>query len=290
MRPPGSEVLPNPNGTAPGLVCRAGGKTVVAMPGPRSEFVPMLEGPVSQMLGSLGQGAIRTRTVRIVGMGESLVEERVHDLTLGTDPTVSPYAKPGEVHLRVRAHAASLAEAAKKTDPVVDEIVSRLGPVVYGLDDESLESCVLSLLRSQGAKLAVAESCTGGGLGERLTSVAGASDVFLGGVVAYSNALKESLLGVPREVLDGPGAVSEECARAMAEGAVRASGADWGVSVTGIAGPDGGSAEKPVGLVYIGVCGAGATRVERNVFPGVRDAVRERSGTWALAMLRRALL
>jgi nicotinamide-nucleotide amidase len=287
---PGAEVLENPNGTAPGLLFRKGGKTVVAMPGPPTEFVPMLHGPVRGYLLSLGLGVVHSRVVRIVGMGESLVEHRLRDLMSSADPSVAPYAKPGEVHVRVTSHGADVEEAAARTDPVVAEVLSRLGDVVYGLDGESLEATVLSLLRSRGETLAVAESCTGGLFGARVTSVPGSSDVFLGGVVSYSNALKESLLGVSRATLEVHGAVSEECAREMAAGACARTGASWGVSVTGIAGPDGGTDEKPVGLVFIGVHGPDGTTVERNVFPGGREAVRARSATWALGMLRRRVL
>jgi nicotinamide-nucleotide amidase len=287
MRPASAETLDNPNGTAPGLICRKDGKVVVALPGPRLEFVPMLRGPVSEYLRSVSDGVIHSRTVKIVGMGESIVEHKLADLMRGEDPTVAPYAKTGEVHVRVTSRAASKEEAEEKVAPVVEQIKSRLGEVVYGYDDDTLESAVLAALRARSETLAVAESCSGGGLGERITSVPGSSDVFLGGVISYSNALKVSMLGVSERTIAEHGAVSEQCAREMAEGVVKKTGADWGVSVTGVAGPDGGTVEKPVGLVYTAVSGPNGTTVDRNVFPGNREAVRERSEKWALLQLRR---
>ncbi len=290
MRPASAEVIANPNGTAPGLICRKDGKVVVAMPGPRLEFLPMLLGPVSDYLRSVSDGVIYSTTVKIVGMGESIVENKIKELMEGEDPTVAPYAKTGEVHLRVTSRAASKEDAEEKVSPVVAQIKSRLGEVVYGFDDDTLESAVLAVLRGRSETLAVAESCTGGGLGERITSVPGSSDVFLGGVVSYSNALKVSMLGVSEKTIAEHGAVSEECAREMAEGIIEKSGATWGVSVTGVAGPDGGTVEKPVGLVFTAVSGTGGTTIERNVFPGTREAIRERSVKWALLQLRKRTL
>lgn len=290
MRPACARPIDNPNGTAPGLLCEKAGKTVVAMPGPPFEFVPMLHGPVSDYLSSLSLGVVRSRTVKVAGMGESMVERKLADLMASSDPTVAPYAKTGEVHLRITTRAKTVQEADARIGPVLDEIKSRLGDVVYGFDDETLESVVLALLRSRGETLAVAESCTGGGLGQRLTSVPGSSDVFLGGVISYSNAMKVSLLGVSTQTLEQHGAVSEECASEMATGIVERTGAAWGVSITGIAGPDGGTPEKPVGLVYVGVHGPNGTTVERSLFPGGRDAVRERSLKSALLQMRRRLV
>ncbi|MEX2243701.1 MAG: competence/damage-inducible protein A [Fimbriimonadaceae bacterium] len=287
MRPSSSQVLDNPNGTAPGLLCVKGGKTVIAMPGPRLEFVPMLLAPVSRYLASVSDGVIASRTLKIVGMGESMVERKLEDLMKGEDPTVAPYAKTGEVHVRITSRGSTREDAMARVSPVETEARARLCDVVYGADEDTLESVVLGLLRGRGETLAVAESCTGGGLGRRITSVPGASDAFLGGVVSYSNGLKASLLGVSPDTLAAHGAVSEECAREMAEGVCRATGATWGVSVTGVAGPDGGTDEKPVGLVFTGVSGPGGTTVERNEFPGGREAVRERSEKWALLQLRK---
>jgi nicotinamide-nucleotide amidase len=290
MRPASATAIDNPNGTAPGLICKKDGKVVISMPGPRGEFVPMLYGPVADFLRSVSDGVIYSRTIKIVGMGESIVEHKLRDLMDSEDPTVAPYAKTGEVHLRVTSRGASVRDAEERVSPVANEIVARLGGVVYGFDDETLESSILALLRKRGETLAVAESCTGGGLGERLTSVPGSSDVFLGGVISYSNALKVALLGVSQATLDDQGAVSEECARQMAEGVRAKTGATWAVAITGIAGPDGGSEDKPVGLVYSTVAGPDGTTTDRNVFPGTRETVRERAQKWSLLQLRKRLM
>lgn len=283
LRPSCATPIANPNGTAPGLFCLKDQKAVVAMPGPRLEFAPMLHGPVGEWLRSLGQRPLLTRTIKVIEIGESAVEDRLRDLMQGSDPSLAPYAKTGEVHLRI---ASGDHEA---IDRLAIEIVARLGDNVYGVNDDSLESVVLDDLRRRVETVAVAESCTGGGLGARLTSVPGSSDVFLGGVVSYSNALKISMLGVSQETVEKHGAVSEECAREMAEGVRDKTGADWGVSVTGIAGPDGGSDEKPIGLVFIGLAGPHGTTVSRNLFQGTRESVRDRSTQAALILLWQTL-
>jgi nicotinamide-nucleotide amidase len=285
MRPSSAEPIDNPNGTAPGLLCRKDGKVLIAMPGPRREFEPMVAKSIEPFLASLGQGVIHAQVVRLVGVPESQVQEKIEDLMERENPTVAPYVKTGEVHVRIRAHAGSVEEADRLIAPVRSSIEVRLREFVLGSGEESAEETVLNLLRVRSETLAVAESCTGGGLGSRITSVSGSSDVFLGGVISYSNELKRSLLGVSAETLDKLGAVSEECAREMAAGVRKATGADWGVSVTGIAGPGGGTKDKPVGLVYIGLDGPHGSSVVRNEFIGDRDNVRERSIHAALAML-----
>jgi nicotinamide-nucleotide amidase len=177
------------------------------------------------------------------------------DLLALENPTVAPYAGAGEVKLRITARAATAAAAEVLLEPVEAEIRARSGVACFGADDDSLASVVLELLRHRGETLAVAESCTGGGLGAALAAVPGASDVFLGGVIAYANAVKQALLGVPAALLESHGAVSDPVACAMAEGARRATGATWAIAVTGIAGPGGGCAEKPVGLVHLAIAG-----------------------------------
>ncbi len=289
MRPMSATAIANPNGTAPGLLCSKDGKVVIAMPGPRLEFVPMLHGPVSDYLASVSSSVLVSRTLKVVGVGESLVEERLSDLMASTEPTVAPYAKTGEVHVRITARATNDDAATQLIVPVESVIRERLGSVVYGADDDTLESVVLDLLRSRGETLGVAESCTGGGLGRRLTSVAGSSDVFLGGAISYSNALKKSMLGVSEETLRVHGAVSEQCALEMARGARERTAATWAVSVTGIAGPDGGTDDKPVGLVYVGVSGPDGEKATRSLFPGTREGVRARSETASLNALRNRL-
>lgn len=289
-RPPSAEPVENKSGTAPGLICRKGGKTVIALPGPRSEFIPMAAGPVRQALAEMGDGGvIHSLVLRIAGIGESWVEERIKDLIEAESPTVAPYAKPAEVHLRITARAQNIPDAEAIIAPVAAEIRARLGDAVYATGETTLEETILSLLTDRGETLAVAESCTGGGLGRRLTSVSGASRAFVGGVISYSNELKCALLGVPEALLAEHGAVSEEVASAMAVGATKL-GATWGVAITGIAGPEGGTDDKPVGLVFVSVAGPSGVRVDEHRFRGRREDVRERAIQMALIALRNRLL
>jgi nicotinamide-nucleotide amidase len=291
MRPACARPLPNPNGTAPGLICEKDGKIVIALPGPRHEFVPMLHDHVRPFLASRGGGVkIVSRVVRIAGLGESIVEDRLRELLKNENPTVAPLAKPGDVHIRLTASASSDAEIGKLLDGMEAKVRGILGDAVYGLDDTTLEAAVNELLRERDQTLTCAESCTGGGFAERITSIPGSSDIFFGGFVTYSNGMKVNMIGVTETILKEFGAVSEQCARAMAEGAMRETRANWSVAITGIAGPGGGTAGKPVGLVYIAVADGKDTAVSRHVFPGKRDIVRLRSTQHALTMLRRAIL
>lgn len=290
-RPECARPIENPYGTAPGLIAELGGKTIIAMPGPPREFGPMAAGPVREHLRQLaGAGVIESKVLRVCGLGESVVEEKLGGLVRSASPTVAPYAKNTEVHLRVTAHAATAVEAHRQIEPMVEQIRHILGHAVYGEGEATLESVVLDLLRAQSQTLSVAESCSGGLLGGRLTRVAGSSDVFNGGAITYSNELKMRLLRVSERTLAECGAVSEPCAVEMAEGAREHLGSDWALSVTGIAGPGGGSDEKPVGLVYIGVAGPGESRAYKQSFGGGREAIRERSVQMALVLLRRRLL
>ncbi len=279
--------LDNPNGTAPGLIFEKDGKIGIALPGPPSEFIPMVESHVVPYLrAKTGTRTIRSRVLRICNMGESLVEERVRDLMTGDNPTVAPYAKTGEVHLRVTARADDPAAADRLIEPVVREIEARLGDHVYAYDDEPLEAAVARLLSDRNRTVATAESCTGGLLAARLTDVPGSSKVFLGGVVSYSNESKSDLVAVPPAMIAQFGAVSPEVAEAMAQGARARFHADFGIGITGIAGPDGGTPEKPVGLVYIALADSRGTLVEKNRFLGQRKDVRYRSAQYALVLLR----
>lgn len=292
MRPTCSAPIENPNGTAPGLICQKNGKVVIALPGPKGEFIPMVHGPVREFLATLvSEGVIHSRILRVVGMGESIVEENLRDLMAAENPSVAPYAKPGEVHLRITAKAASVQAADALLDPVETEICKRIGDHVYGSGSQTLEQVILEILRQRGQTLSVAESCTGGGLGERITSVAGSSDVFMGGIISYANRVKTSHLGVPEQILSegGPGAVSAECAIYMAQGAATRLSTDWAISITGIAGPGGATPNKPIGLVYMGLHGPNGTDAEEFRFRGNRDTIRERSVQFALYRLWKAL-
>jgi len=203
----------------------------------------------------LAAGVFASRMLRFWGVSESALAEEMADLLEQANPTVAPYAGAGEVKLRITARAEHLAEAEALLEPVEREIRHRTGLSCFGVDDQDLAAVVLDRLRKRGQSVAVAESCTGGGLGAALASVPGASDVFLGGVIAYANRVKQQVLGVSEALLETHGAVSDPVAEAMAEGARRLTGADWGLAITGVAGPGGGSEQKPVGLVHIAVAG-----------------------------------
>ena len=258
LLPAGAQVLPNPTGTAPGMIWSPQpGFTILTFPGVPSELHAMWQGTAVPWLrqAGLAEGVFASRLLRFWGVGESNLAEQMDDLLAQTNPTVAPYAGAGEVKLRLTARAADQAAAEALLAPLEAEIRRRTGTLCYGSDDDSLASVVLAALRQRGQTLAVAESCTGGGLGGARAAVPGASEVFLGGVIAYANSVKQQLLGVPAETLAAHGAVSDPVALAMAAGARHATGADWAIAVTGVAGPGGGTADKPVGLVHIAVAG-----------------------------------
>ena len=262
--PEGAVVFDNDNGTAPGLAVEGNRKIAVLMPGPPYEMTAMFEAHIRPYLQKFSEKVLLSRTIRIVGMGESEVEYRLRDYMLShLNPTVAPYAKQSEVQLRVTASAKTEEQAYALIQPVIEEIQEILGDVVYGIDVENMEQAVVQQLKEKGLKVATAESCTGGLISKRITEIPGASDVFECGVCSYANRIKHELLGVSDQTLEQFGAVSEQTAREMAEGIRRLSGADIGVSVTGIAGPGGGTPEKPVGLVYLGVSSERYSKVVR---------------------------
>lgn len=264
LMPEGAVVFENHNGTAPGLALECGGRLAILLPGPPREMVPMFEESVRALLRKSSEQVLISRTVHLFGIGESDAEDRLRDLMeSGKNPTVAPYAKEGEVQLRVTASAESERAAFRKTEPLLEEIRLRVGEYIYGVDAGSLEHALVSELSARGKTLAVAESCTGGLVAKRITDIAGASQVFLAGAVTYSNESKTALLDVPEETLGAHGAVSAETAAAMAEGIRERTGADIAVSTTGIAGPGGGTDEKPVGLVWVGVSDSSGTETVR---------------------------
>ncbi len=286
MRPSRARAIPNPHGTAPGLHAEWNGHFLFALPGPPNEFQPMAEDYVLPWLAQRTGGAvIRSRVLRLCGIGESDAEALIADLLESTNPTIAPLAKLGEVHFRITARANSTEEAEKLIAQTERVLRERLGNYIYGVDETTLEQVVVSLLREHGQSLAVAESCTGGLLGKRITDVPGSSDVFLGGVIAYSNSAKHQLIGVPNEILEQYGAVSEPTAQELAEGARKVFGSYWGIGITGIAGPGGGTPEKPVGLVYIGLSDPYATLIRSQIFLGDRATVRWRATQYALWLL-----
>ena len=292
--PEGAVVVDNDNGTAPGLILEKDGKRIILLPGPPNELIPMFERKIAPYLLSLdpdGPSVIYSRTVKICGLGESGVEAMITDLEALSNPTVAPYAKTGEVHLRVTARAAEEKEAKKLVKPVVKELERRFGRSVYTTKNEvTLEDAVAKLLKKHRLTVSTAESCTGGLAAGRLVNVPGVSEVFKTGFITYSNKAKRKLLGVKKETLERYGAVSPETAKEMALGAAKASGADVAVSVTGIAGPDGGSEEKPVGLVYMACFVCGNVWVERFHFKGNRAKIRESSVAAALTLMRGCIL
>ena len=258
LLPVGAEVLWNPTGTAPGMIWTpVPGFTVLTFPGVPSEMKAMWEATAAPWFRSSGlsKGVFVSRLLHFWGIGESTLAEQVADLLEGGNPTVAPYAGRGEVKLRITACADEPSKAWLLVDQTEQELRQRTGNLCFGVDQDSLASVVLKRLGQAGQTLSVAESCTGGGLGAQLTAVPGASSVMLGGVISYANAIKRDLLSVPEQLLEQHGAVSAPVAEAMALGVRRLTGSDWALSITGIAGPDGGTLEKPVGLVFVGVAG-----------------------------------
>ncbi|MHC4716548.1 MAG: CinA family nicotinamide mononucleotide deamidase-related protein, partial [Planctomycetota bacterium] len=286
--PAGAEAIDNDWGTAPGIAATVGAARVFVLPGPPNEMTAVFEAQVQPRLAATG--AIATRLVHTFGTGESDVGEKIADLMArGANPTVGTTAKAGVITVRITARGASEGEANQAAERTAAEVKRRLGELVFGEGDRTLPAEIGRALERAGQTLAVAESCTGGLIGKLITDPAGASAWFLGGTIAYADEVKVDRLGVPAKVLAAHGAVSEPVARAMAEGVRERFGADWAVGITGIAGPTGGSAEKPVGLVYIAVaCGRGAD-VRRHSFLGSRDRIRQRAALTALNHLRLAL-
>lgn len=292
MVPEGAIVIDNDNGTAPGIIIEAADKRVILLPGPPGELIPMFETAVRPYLSEAEPGVIYSQTVKLCGIGESKAETIAADLIASQEnPTIAPYAKTGEVHLRVTARASVEKEARKLVKPVVKELKNRFGMNVYTTDENvTLEQAVVDLLLANRLTVTTAESCTGGLLSARLTNVPGVSEVFKSGHVTYSNKAKHKLLGVKKPSLDKHGAVSESVAKEMAKGAAVSSKADVAVAVTGIAGPDGGSVVKPVGLVYIACSVRGKVKVKEYNFSGNRSRIRESSVTAALTLMRQCIL
>ncbi len=290
--PEGAIVLDNENGTAPGIIMEKNGKSVILLPGPPGELIPMFEGKVYDYLNKLQPEIIYSTMVRICGLGESFVENEIRDLIDNqTNPTIATYAKIGQVDLRVTAKATSEKEAAKLAKPMLKELVKRFGDHIYTMDEhKSLEEVIVHFLKERSLTLTTAESCTGGMIAARITDVPGASEVFKQGLVTYSNRAKRKLLDVKKTTLKEYGAVSEKTAKEMAKNGAFITGSDACVSVTGTAGPTGGTEEKPVGLVYIGCCYNNKTVVKEFHFKGERQKIREQATANALILLRECIL
>lgn len=296
--PEGCIVVDNQNGTAPGLIIEGEpesiweGKTAILLPGPPNECRPMFEQEIMPYLQKNQPEGIYSKMVKICSVGESTAETMVLDLMESqTNPTIAPYAKTGEVHFRVTAKAANEEAAEELMRPMLHELEKRFGTHIYTMEESvTLEEHIISLLRKKQFTVTTAESCTGGLAAGRLLNVPGASAVFQEGYITYANESKEHILGVSHQTLETYGAVSPQTAKEMAEGAKKAAGSDVSIAITGIAGPDGGTEEKPIGLVYIGCQVQEKTEVREYRFTGNRQKNREYAVVSALTLLREMLL
>ena len=289
MVPEGAEVLPNPRGTAPGLWLEANGHIVVLLPGVPAELRALFDAEVRPRLAKLNhQERLFTRELRVWGLTESEVDQRVSPLyTLYPHTDTTILASPTGIQLHPSIWSNDAAHAEKILAEIVNRMSLALGENLFSTAGESIEEVVARVLTENRATIAVAESCTGGMLAERLTNVPGSSSYFLGGVVCYSNEMKTSMVGVPKELIDAKGAVSPEVALALADGIRKRGGSTLGVGITGIAGPTGGTPEKPVGLVYIALADQQGPREKVFRFPGDRERIRQYATQTALDMVRR---
>ncbi len=292
MVPEGATVLPNPRGTAPALWLEADGHIIVLLPGVPHELKSIFETEVRPRLTNIsGDERLFTRDLRTTGLGESDVETRVRPLyQLYPDTETTILAAPTGTQLHPRTWSRNAAKAEKLLDEITDRMALALGEHLYSTKGEKLEEVVARVLTENRATIAVAESCTGGMLAERLTNVPGSSSYFLGGVICYSNDLKTSLVGVPQGIIEAKGAVSSEVALALADGIRKRTGATLGVGVTGVAGPGGGTPEKPVGLVHISLADEHGPRERAYRFPGDSERIRQFAAQAALDAVRRYYL
>ncbi|MBD2105089.1 competence/damage-inducible protein A [Leptolyngbya sp. FACHB-261] len=296
LLPVGAEILPNPVGNAPGMIWQPRtGLTILTFPGVPSELYAMWQETAIAYLRTQGWGQeiIYSRVLRFWGIGESALAERLEDLLKSANPSVAPYANLGEARLRLSARAPDQIVAQQLLEPIEQQIRARTGDYCYGVDDDSLASVVGNQLSNLGQTLGVAESCTGGLLGQMLTDVPGSSAYFRGGVISYDNQIKAELLNVSSADLESHGAVSAPVAAQMAQGARACTGSDWGLGITGIAGPGGGTPAKPVGLVYIGLAAPdGSVQTQEYQFGSSRERswIRQVGACSALDLLRRKLL
>lgn len=293
MVPEGADWLPNENGTAPGLwITTEREKTLVLLPGPGRELKPMFEEHcLPRLRQQAPKHAFASKVLKVVGLTESEVEERIAPIYRDYDnPVTTVLAEPGQIEIHLRAGGGDTAEALRSVEALADKLDHELGDAIFSRGPESLEQVVGMYLMMRGATLAVAESCTGGLIGKRLTDVPGSSHYFVGGIVSYSDKLKKKLVGISDTVLKRKGAVSAETAEALAKNVRRRTGAVLGLAVTGIAGPDGGTPDKPVGTVYISLADAHRTKTEKHRFLGDRERIRWQASQAALNLVRRKLL
>ena len=289
--PEGAQFLKNDHGTAPGCCISENGKTLILLPGPPLEMIPMFENYALPILRDKSDIRFYSTRIKILGVGESKAETILKDLIDNqTNPTIAPYASHGELAIRVMASAPTEQEAKNIMQPTIDEIQKRLGKNVFAIDDSSIEEAVVELLKKRGLTIAIAESCTGGLVTGRLVNCPGVSEVLKEAAITYSNESKEKRLGVKSETLESFGAVSKEAAAEMAAGVKETSGSNVGLSITGVAGPSGGTEEKPVGLVYLGLCINDKIYVKKLKYGGDRMKIRTRTVSAALDFLRRGLI
>jgi nicotinamide-nucleotide amidase len=269
-----------------------GNKCIILLPGPPGELIPLFREHVFPYLFKKQPERIYSKMVKLCGIGESTAETMIQDLLKSqTNPTIAPYAKTGEVHLRITAKVTSKAQAKELMRPVLQELKKRFGKRLYTTKESiALEDNIVTLLKKKKLTLTTTESCTGGAVASRLINVSGISEVYKEGFVTYSNQAKNKYLNVKKATLKKHGAVSEQTAWEMAKGACKATGADIAIATTGIAGPDGGTKEKPVGLVYIACCVKGKVHVEKHEFNGNRSRIREQSVVAALTLLRSCII
>ncbi len=284
-------VFRNNNGTAPGFAIEKNSKCIIALPGPPREMKPMFEESAVPVLKKYSSATIVSHNIKMMGIGESSMAETASDLLDGENPTAAPYAKDGECFLRITAMAEDEESAEKIANPVVEETVKRFNEYVYGIDEPNIETVLVKLLKKYGLKIALAESCTGGYAAKRITDISGASEVFDCAVVSYSNEIKNKILGVRKEDLEKYGAVSEQVAKQMAQGIRNLSGADFGIGITGIAGPLSDSTNKPVGLSFVAVSDETGTEcIKITTGRHDRDYNRYVNGSRAFDLVRRKIL
>lgn len=289
--PVNSIILPNEHGTAPGCIMEKDNKTIIVMPGPPREMKPMFDNFVKPFLQKNSEDILKSKVIRIIGVGEAKVENDLLDLIQKQiNPTIATYAKDGECTVRITAKGKTVEEVEKLILPVAKEIKNRFKETVYGEDETTIEDEVAKFLVKNNLTISVAESCTGGMVSSSLINYPGISSVFMEGCVTYSNEAKMKSLNVREETLNSVGAVSEQCAREMAEGVAARHNTNIGLSTTGIAGPEGGSDEKPVGLVYMGIKINNKTIVKKYIFNGDRQQIRYRACKTLLNDLRLELL
>jgi nicotinamide-nucleotide amidase len=285
MFPPNAVVLDNDNGTAPGAILEKEGKRIVLLPGPPNELRPMFE-KVLAYLSKFQEGVFFSKELKLFGIGESTLVEIIEDMIeKQTNPTIAPYAGDAEVKLRITASADSIETAKELILPVERQIRNKIGDYIYGTDNDTLEKVAVQKLIENNLTLSTAESCTGGLFSSTIVDVSGASKTFMGGFITYSNEEKINRLGVDSESLKKYGAASSQTAKAMAKGVCKLVGTNIGISTTGIAGPTGGTEEKPVGTVFIGLCYNGEVISKRFLFRGNRGKIRIRTVKMALKML-----